>query len=92
MFNTIITIPKKAIDEKVIVRMSNTMYCYTIPPIFAVKSLVLPLLNVFTLCMYAQQGYAFACVYIYIYVAKKTGCLRSYHLRISCWCTLPLAH
>ena len=29
--------------------------------------------------------------YIYIYMAKKTGCLRSYCLKISCWCNLLLA-
>ena len=30
-------------------------------------------------------------VYIHVYVAKKTGCLKSYHLKISCWCNLLLA-
>ena len=29
-------------------------------------------------------------IVVCIYVAKKTGCLRSYCLKISCWCNLLL--
>ena len=53
---------------------------------------------IITLCAYAQQGYVFGrvgfCIYMYncVYVAKKTGCLRSCCLKISHWHNLLLAH
>ena len=50
--------------------------------------------TIITLCAYAQQGYAFGrvglCICVYI-CGQKTGCLRSYHLKIYHWYNLLLA-
>ena len=61
-------------------------------------ALILQVVNIITLSAYAQQGYAFGrvrlyicmyiCIfvylYIYMYVNKKTGCLVLYRLKIFC--------